>query len=137
MLSLDSSLFYIIAIIGILLFILNRIYFKPIRKIIDQRENKVSEESAQIEQMSLIVDEKNDWIDGKLKAARIQSTLMKEKLIRESEKAREKFIRETRLAAKKDFDNKMKQLEKTKIESEKELQLKVETFTRQIKEKLL
>jgi F0F1-type ATP synthase membrane subunit b/b' len=87
--------------------------------------------------MSLIVDEKNDWIEGKLKEARIQSTLLKEKSIRESEKAREKNILDKRNELKKDFDNKMKQLEKIKIESEKELQLKVETFTRQIKEKLL
>ena len=51
MLDLDITVIYTIIILWLLLVILNKIFYKPVGRIINERENKAETEISEIENM--------------------------------------------------------------------------------------
>ena len=94
MLDLDVSLFFISLLIWVLMIILDKIYYKPVGKIIGQRENKTEKDSALIESMIADVENKTKNIEDVLKKARTDSMKLKENLIKKREEKIEGLILE-------------------------------------------
>lgn len=134
MLNLDSSLFFIIAIVWILMIILDKIYLRPVQSVVDRRESKIEKESGQIESMTREIEEKTGKIENTLKEAKRDSAMLREELITGGEAAREKIVHDSRENSRKMFDEKMIELEKDIAAAEKQLEKEIAVYSRKIKE---
>jgi len=134
MLDLDISLFFISALVGILMVVLNKIYLKPVGQILEERETKIEKETNQIETMSRKIDEKTQDIEKVLKNTQMESRKIKEELIKKGEEVREQIIANAREKSKTMFDTKMKQLDDEIITAEKKLEQQIGAFSDKIKD---
>lgn len=134
MLNLDSSLFVVVVLVWLLLMVLDKIYFKPVGKVIDERETKIKSESSQIETMTNEIEEKTQHIETVLKDAKRESGKIKEELIKKGEEVREQIAADARKRSKERFDSKMKDLDVEIAEAEKKLEQEIGLFSDKIKE---
>lgn len=133
MLEIDGSLFVVFAIVWILLAVLKKLYFKPVKSIVDTRNNEV-EGNLKISQDALENHEKNiAEIEQKLKAARAAARVTKLNFISEAQKEKEKIVaemaKESRMRVNKAKEELDAQLESLKQELEAEskiLSVKIE-----------
>jgi F0F1-type ATP synthase membrane subunit b/b' len=134
MLNLDSSLFFVIGLVWILMIIIEKIYLRPMRNIVEQREQKIEDESGLIESMTRQIKEQTGMIENAIKEAELDSAVIKEELIKEGEKARTQIVIDTRENSKEMFTEKMTELEKDIAAAEKQLEKEIEVYSRKIKE---
>lgn len=134
MLNLDSSLFVVVVLVWILLMVLDKLYFKPVGKVIDERETKIERESAQIESMTNEIEEKTRHIETVLKDAKKESGKIKEELIKKGEDVREKILADARKRSRERFDAKMKDLDVEIADAEKKLEQEIGLFSEKMKE---
>lgn len=137
MLSLDISFLFIVLLIWILMIVLDKIYYKPIGKIVGQRENKIEKDSASIEHMIADVENKTKNIEDVLKKARTDSMKLKENLIKKNEEKIERLISEENENLKRRFEESMKKLDEEIASAEKKLEMEIDNFSNEIKEKFL
>jgi len=134
MLNLDSSLFVVIALVWILMIVLNKIYFKPVKNVIDEREGKIAFESGKIDKMTQEIEEKTGRIENILREAKWDAAAVKEQIIRQGEEVREKIISDTREESKKNFAERMAELDREIAAAEEKLEQEIDHFSRKIKE---
>jgi F-type H+-transporting ATPase subunit b len=134
MLDLDISLLVVSALVGILALILNKLFFKPIGQVIDEREAKFEQESGQVEAMTKEIEEKTQHIEKVLKDTQKESRGIKEKLIQKGEQVREEIVTDARGKSKKTFDTHMQQLDRQLTAAENELEQEIRVFSDKIKE---
>ncbi|MFC2165336.1 hypothetical protein ACFLT2_10110 [Acidobacteriota bacterium] len=133
MLNIDGSLFVVFAIVWILLVILKKLYFKPVKTVVDSRDNEV-EGNLKFSQDALDSHEKNIVeIEQKLKAARAAARATKLNFVSEAQKEKEKIVaemaKESRLRVNEAKEELEDQLESLKQELEAEskiLSVKIE-----------
>ena len=134
MLDLDISLIVVSVLVGILMLVLNRLYFNPIGQVIHQREAKIAGESSQIETNMLTIEEKTRHIEVVLKEAQKESRGIREELIKKGEEVREQIVQDARENSKTLFKTKMEQLDQQILAAEKELEQEITVFSNKIKE---
>ena len=134
MLDLDISVLFVIAILWITLIILNKIYYKPVGKIIEKRELKIEKDSKEIEDLAFALVEKTSEIETVLKNAKKESMKIKEELIKKGDEVREKILADSREGAKKIFSEKMSELDEELKKAEEKLKEQVDVFSRKIEE---
>lgn len=133
MLQLDNSLLFVAALVWALMIILNRVYFKPVGSMIDERERKIKEESAEIEEMTGQIEKKTAEIEGILREAKREAALIREELIRKGEDVREAMAVEAREQSKEIFSQKMVELQHEIAAAEAKLEKEVALFSDRIK----
>lgn len=134
MLNLDITLIVVSALVGVLLVVLNKLYFKPVGQIIEERETKIKNETRQLESMTLDVEEKTQHIETILKDTQKESRKIKEELIKKGESVREQIVAEAREDSRTLFDRRMKQLDQEISAAEKSLVQEIGVFSEKIKE---
>jgi F-type H+-transporting ATPase subunit b len=134
MLELDISLFGVFALVAILLFVLNRVYFKPVGQVMEERENKIETENAGIDTNMREIEEKTQHIETVLKDAQKDSRKIKEELIKKGEEVREQVIINARENSKEMLAARMKQLDEEIMMAEKKLEQEISVFSNKIKE---
>ncbi len=127
----------VIILISLLVKILNKIYFKPVGKIIDERENKISQDSRKLESMTVEIEEKTQDIEKVLNESRKESMRLQEELIQKGEAVRDQVVIETRKKSKSLFGEKMKQLDAEIIRAEKYLSNEIELFSKKVRDTFL
>jgi len=137
MLNLDASVLVVIILISLLVKILNKIYFKPVGKIIDERENKISQDSRKLESMTVEIEEKTQDIEKVLNESRKESMRLQEELIQKGEAVRDQVVIETRKKSKSMFGEKMKQLDAEISRAEKYLSNEIELFSKKVRDTFL
>ncbi len=137
MLNLDASILVVIILISLLVKILNKIYFKPVGKIIDERENKISQDSRKLESMTAEIEEKTQDIEKILNESRKESMRLQEELIQKGEAVRDQVVIETRKKSKSLFGEKMKQLDVEISRAEKYLSNEIELFSKKVRDTFL
>lgn len=137
MLSLDISFLFIVLLVWVLMIVLDKIYYKPIGKIVGQRENKIEKDSASIEHMIADVENKTKNIEDVLTKARKDSMKLKENLIKKNEEKIEILISEEKENSRKIFKENMKKLDEEIAYAEKKLEIEIDKFSNEIKEKFL
>jgi F-type H+-transporting ATPase subunit b len=137
MLDLNISLFAVSALIGVLMVILNRIYFKPVGQVLEERERKKEKESALIEANTIKINEKKEHLESILKQAELDVLDIKEDAIKKGEADREQTISAARLKAREMVDERMKQLDREIEDAEEKLKQEVGIFSDMIKELFL
>jgi F-type H+-transporting ATPase subunit b len=134
MLELDFTLIIVSVLVGTLMVVLNRLYYKPIGQVIAERESKIATETNQIETNIKDIEEKTLHIEGVLKETQKESRKIREELIKKGEEVREQVVQEARENSKKMFENKMKQLDEQILTAEKKLEQEISVFSDKIKE---
>lgn len=134
MLNLDSSVFIVVVLVWLLLMVLDKLYFKPVGTVIDQREAKIKRESAQIESMTAEIEEKTRHIETTLKDAKKDASRIKEELIKKGETVREKIVTDAREKSKELFNSKMIELEREIAAAEEQLVKQIALFSDKMKE---
>jgi F-type H+-transporting ATPase subunit b len=134
MLNLDSSIFIIVVLVWLLLMVLDKLYFKPVGTVIDERDAKIKRESDLIDSMTVEIEEKTLHIETTLKDTRKEAARIKEELIKKGESVREKIVTDAREKSKELFNSKMIELEGEIAAAEKQLVEQVALFSAKLKE---
>jgi F-type H+-transporting ATPase subunit b len=134
MLELNFTIIIVSALVGLLLRVLNHLYYKPIGQVIEERESKIAAETNQIESNMRNIEEKAQHIEAVLKETQKESGKIREELIIKGEEVRKQLIKEARENSKKMFENKMTQLDEQILMAEKKLEQEIGTFSDKIKE---
>jgi F-type H+-transporting ATPase subunit b len=134
MLDLDITVLYTIAILWVLLVILNKIYYKPVGKIINERENRAETETAEIENLKTRILDRSEKIELVLKKARKDSILLSEELIKKGEVSRNQMIITARQRAADEFKENMAELDTQIRGAEEKLKSEITVFSKKIEE---
>jgi F-type H+-transporting ATPase subunit b len=117
--------------------ILNKIYFNPVGKIINERENKIARDSQKLESMTAEIEDKTRTIEKVLADSRRESLHLQEELIQKGEAVRDRMIVEAREKSKSLFDQKMRQLDSEISRAEEQLSGDIESFSRKVRDTFL
>jgi len=117
MLSIDYSVLVIFAIVWILVLVLTKVYFKPLRRVMRERDDKIQQDLDDTQKALEKYDNALGKIEGDLKAAKSAAREIREKFAGEAQKEKEIMIEEisqecrTRVAnARKELDEKAERL---------------------------
>ncbi|MEN8223480.1 MAG: ATP synthase F0 subunit B [Acidobacteriota bacterium] len=134
MLDLDITVIYTIIILWSLLVILNKIFYKPVGSIINERETKSETEISEIENMKRNIEERSARIESVMKGARKDSIIVSEDIIKKGEAIREKLLVSTRKKSSEDFKKRMDELDREIVEAEDKLMGEIKNFSKKIEE---
>jgi F-type H+-transporting ATPase subunit b len=124
MLQLDVSLIVVFLIVWILVFFLSRLFFNPLRKIMQERNDKVQGGNEAYRKSTETYDQTVNEIEERLKSARALSQQAMEKIEREAAAERERLLAEISEESRHKVEEAKKQLEdqiiglKRKLESD-------------------
>ncbi len=134
MLELNSSFLWIFFLLWLLYLVLNRIFFKPVGKIITERETKIITDSNRLESLLTEIENKTCAIESRLEQARQEARHIKEEWLMNGENIRSRTVAEAREQAARVLEQKIAQLESELIVAERTLEAQVSVFSDKIKQ---
>jgi len=137
MLELNFSFVFIFLLIWGLMLVLNRIYFKPVGRILDEREARVKGDSEKLDSLVREIEEKTRRVEIMIADARNESFRIREGWIRKGEEFRETLIENAREKSTRQFEDQMKRLETEIAVAQKQLESEVSVFSQKIREAFL
>ena len=137
MISIDGSVVVQIGNFVLLIFILNYILYKPIRKILKQRNDKINGLQQGIETNQKDVKNIEESFSSGIKAARAKGLKEKEALLVEASEEERKIIEEITRKAHADFEQIRAKIEADTDNVRKSLQQEINAFADAIGEKIL
>ena len=124
MLQIDFSLIVVFLIVWVLVFFLSRLFFNPLRKIMQERNDKIQGGSEACRKSTETYEQTVNEIEERLKSARAFSQQAMEKIEREAAAERERLLAEISEESRHKVEEAKKQLEdqiiglKRKLESD-------------------
>lgn len=124
MLQIDVSLIVVFLIVWVLVFFLSRLFFNPLRKIMQERNDKIQGGSEAHRKSTETYEQTVNEIEERLKSARALSQQAMEKMEREAAAERERLLAEISEESRHKVEEAKKQLEdqiiglKRKLESD-------------------
>jgi F-type H+-transporting ATPase subunit b len=137
MLELNSSFVFVFLLIWGLMIVLNRIFFRPVGRILDEREARVKDDSEKLDSLVREIEEKTRRVEVMIADARDESFRIREGWIRKGEEFRETLIENAREKSARQFEEQMKRLETEIAAAQKQLESEVSIFSQKIKEAFL
>jgi len=137
MLDIDLSVIVIFLIVWLLVLVLKKIFFKPLRKTLDERHANVqgNKEACQksIEDYEQTVQE----IEERMKEAKAMSLAAKETIEREALRERERLLAEVSAECRNSVEEAKRRLEKQMKNLQKEMEARSERLAERIEKRLL
>ena len=121
----------------VLLWILNLVFFKPIRKVLIQRKEKITGLEEGVEKLAKEVVEKDNAFENGLKEARIKGLKEKETFIEEASGEEKEIIEKINKKAQAKLAEIKKQVAEETEKARAELEKDIENYARGIGEKIL
>jgi F-type H+-transporting ATPase subunit b len=137
MLELNSSFLWIFFLLWILYFALNRVFFKPVGRIIDEREARAAADRGRQEKMLAEIDSGTRTLETRLGRAGEEVQRIRERWLKEGEDTRARVVAEARERSTRVVAEKMAQLESEIGEAERALQAQVAVFSERIRQAFL
>jgi F-type H+-transporting ATPase subunit b len=137
MLDLDGSFLAILALVWILMLVLDRIFFRPVGRVITERESRIRADSEQLAALLAESEKKTRGIEDSLREARRAAGRTREELIGRGEAARAELAARARDQAAVLLEEKMAELERSIAAAESRLQTEAAVFSNQIRQALL
>ena len=116
---------------------LTRLFFKPVGKIIDEREAKVAADSNRLQGMMSQVEIQTQALETQMAQARKDALQIREEWLRKGEGVRAQSLSEAREKAARIMDEKMSELEIEVKAAEKTLEKEIDVFSEKIKQAYL
>jgi F-type H+-transporting ATPase subunit b len=137
MLDLNSSLLWIFFMVCGLYLVLTRIFFKPIGKIIDEREAKIAVDSNRLQGLMDQVEINTRALENQMEQARKEALQIREEWSRKGEDVRALALSEAKANAARITEEKMSALESEVQAAEKTLEKEIDVFSEKIKQAYL
>lgn len=137
MLSIDVSFLVVFFIIWILLAVLTKIFFNPLRKVMNKREENISGDERACEQAKQEYTQILDNIESEIKNARSSSRKTRDSLSRNALKEKERMLEEISEECRSQVSQAKKEMEKKLSELKKELEKKSKDLSKEIEKRLL
>jgi F-type H+-transporting ATPase subunit b len=134
MLDLNSSILWVFLMVSGLFFVLSRIFFKPVEKIINEREANVAADNQRLKGMVDQVESHTQSLENQMAQARTDAARIREEWSTKGADAREKALFEAKETAARVMEEKMNDLEKEVIAAEKALEKEVAVFSEKIRQ---
>jgi F0F1-type ATP synthase membrane subunit b/b' len=137
MLSLDANLVVVFAVIWVLVFVLSRLFFNPVRRVRDRRERGIADDQK-AGQAALEAYEKNlAGIEASLKEARVAADAARNRLEQEAAKEKNKLLADISAEGRRQIDEARAEMERTARELKAKLAEDAADLAGQIEKKLL
>ncbi len=137
MIDIDASFIAIFIIVWIMVFVLSRLFFNPLRKIIEEREAKVKGRQKAFQKSTEVYEKTVCEIEERLKSARILSEQTKDNLKHEALKERERMLEEISTEYRSQVEKAQEKLEKQTTSLRRELGAEAILLAERIEQKLL
>jgi F-type H+-transporting ATPase subunit b len=137
MLDLNSSFLWIFFLVWLLYIVLNRIFFKPVHAIINERETKIAADSGRQESMVAEIETRTRSVEDQLSEARKQAGRIKEEWLANGERTRGRAVAQARDNAARIMTASMAQLASEIVAAEQALEKQVAAFSDQIRQAYL
>ena len=96
MLELNSSFLWIFFLLWLLYFALGRVFFRPVGRVIGEREARSAEERGRQERMMAEIEDRTRALEDQLGRARREAQRIREKWLRDGEESRARAVSEAR-----------------------------------------
>jgi len=137
MIDIDASFIAIFIIVWIMVFVLSRLFFNPLRKIMEEREAKVKGRQDAFQESTEVYEKTVCEIEERLKSARILSEQTKDNLKHEALKERERMLEEISTEYRSQVEKAQEKLEKQTTSLRRELGAEAKLLAERIEQKLL
>ncbi|MBN1224284.1 MAG: ATP synthase F0 subunit B [Candidatus Aminicenantes bacterium] len=137
MLKIDVSLLVVFAIIWILLIVLKKVFFHPLRKLMDSRSDEVQDDLSAGQEAIATQERILKEIEEKLKAARAATREIQEKFVTDALKEKEKMMAEISRDCRAQVDDAKKMLTEQMEDLKRELGLESSLLSEKIEQRLL
>ena len=137
MIDINASFIAIFIIVWVLVFVLSRVFFNPLRKIIEEREAKVKGRQDAFQESTEVYEKTVYEIEERLKSARILSEQTKDNLKHEALKERERMLEDISTEYRSQVEKAQEKLEKQTKSLRRELGAEAELLAERIEQKIL
>jgi len=137
MISVDYSIFVQMANFIALIFIMNAILYKPIRKILIERKKKIQGYKEGIEGLQRDASETDETFQAKISEARQQGVQEKEALKQTGQEEEKRLISEINQKAQAELEAVRAQIAKDAEDARRGLEKEIKVFSAAIAEKIL
>lgn len=137
MLEIDTSLIVVFLIVWILVAVLTKLFFDPLRKIMGLRETQLEERKKAAREASEWFEKTSLRIEQQLREARAKAQITRENLENEGLKEKERMLEEVNKECRRKVEEAKKKLDKQIKEMKKELASRSEHLAVQIEKRLL
>ncbi len=137
MIDIDASFIAIFIIVWIVVFVLSRLFFNPLRKIMEEREAKVKGRQEAFQESTEVYEKTVCEIEERLKSARILSEQTKDNLKHEALKKRERMLGEISTEYRSQVEKAQEKLEKQTTSLRRKLGAEAMLLAERIEQKLL
>ncbi len=137
MIDIDASFIAIFIIVWIVVFVLSRLFFNPLRKIMEEREAKVKGRQEAFQESTEVYEQTVCKIEERLKSARILSEQTKDNLKHEALKERECMLEEISTESRSQVEKAQEKLKKQTTSLRRELDVEAMLLAESIEQKLL
>jgi len=137
MIDIDASFIAIFIIVWIVVFVLSRLFFNPLRKIMEEREAKVKGRQEAFQESTEVYEKTICEIEERLKSARVLSEQTKDNLKHEALKKRERMLGEISTEYRSQVEKAQEKLEKQTTSLRRELGAEAKLLAERIEQKLL
>jgi F-type H+-transporting ATPase subunit b len=134
MLDLNSSILWVFLMVSGLFFILSRIFFKPVGRIIEEREANADADDRRLKGMVDQVDMHARSLEDQMAQARADAARIRDEWSARGAEARARALAEAKETAARVMEEKMSALEKEVIGAEKVLEKQVAVFSEKIRQ---
>ncbi len=137
MIDIDASFIAIFIIVWIMVFVLSRLFFNPLRKIMEEREAKAKGRQEAFQESTEVYEKTVCEIEERLKSARILSEQTKDNLKHEALKKREFMLAEISTEYRSQVEKAQEKLEKQTTSLRRELGAEAKLLAGIIEQKIL
>ncbi len=137
MISINFTLIIQVINFIFLMWFLNKFLFKPVLKMLDERNDKITGDFETAEKINKTVDEGLEKLEEEIKNARLESNKIKNEIKDEGSKAALEKLEQAKGKANEYLDKFQKELEANKKEVKKVLEKEIDTIAKSISSMLL
>lgn len=137
MLNVDGSFIVVFFIVWILVLVLNKVFFSPLKRIRDKRQALLRENRESARRALETYDQTVLQIDQSLKTARARAEQVRESLSAEAVKEKARLLEELNAEYRRNVEQAKNDLNQEVQNLKKEMDSRVETISEKIEERLL
>lgn len=137
MLEIDASVFVTFVLVWILVFVLNRVFFKPLRGVMDAREKRLQDDMAAAQSNLDETARRLKAVEAGLKAARLEAEETRDRVELEALREKNRLITEAGQAAKTEIENARAAFAAEVARLKEDLRVEAVPLSEKIEEKLL
>jgi F0F1-type ATP synthase membrane subunit b/b' len=137
MLSINATVFVTFALVWILVLVLSRVFFKPVRHILDERASRIEKAKAETEKTLAAYEQDLRRIEDGLKEARAAAAGIREQAELEALKEKSRLLQEIQVECRAQVDKAKAELDQRVETLKKELDRTTEELSGDIERRIL